>query len=127
MAEEKRLENRVKKYLGDHGHWEVKYWGGGQFTKAGIPDLLCCVNGRFMAIELKASHGTPSDLQLVTLEKIEEAGGIAVLLYPKDWDEFVDIVENTPDRDTLDNYNCVRKWHELLVKRGYVWKRQKKS
>lgn len=93
MGAEKNFENRVKKFLKESGCWFLKYWSGGaqngkKFTKDGIPDILCCCEGLFLGIELKAPKGRPSDLQLYHLRKIDEAGGLAVLLYPKDYDTF---------------------------------------
>lgn len=86
MASEKNFENRVKKFLKDEGCYFIKYWGGGEFTKSGIPDILCCCKGRFVGCEVKAPTGEPKPLQIHNLRKIHEAGGIAVLLYPKDFD-----------------------------------------
>lgn len=94
MAEEKIFENRIKAYLKNKGAWFIKYWGGGKFTKAGIPDLLICYKGRFIAVEVKAANGKPSDLQLYHLKKIEEAGGKAFLLYPKDFNKFKEYIES---------------------------------
>ena len=42
MAAEKRFEDRVKSFLTEQGAWFLKYWGGGHYTKSGIPDLLVC-------------------------------------------------------------------------------------
>lgn len=92
MAAEKQFENKIKKFLKDHGYWFVKYWGGSSFTKAGIPDILACIEGYFIGIEVKAEHGRPSDLQIYNLRKITESGGIGFLLYPKDWENFKDFV-----------------------------------
>lgn len=94
IAREKIFENKVKAYLKSKGAWFVKYWGGGLYTQRGIPDILCCYKGRFIAIETKAETGHPSDLQLYQIRKIKEAGGIAMVLYPKDFDEFKKIIEN---------------------------------
>lgn len=88
VAAEKQFENKIKAYLKNKGAWYIKYWGGGGFTKAGIPDILCCYKGRFIAIEVKAPNGKASELQLFNLKKIEEAGGKAFLLYPKDFEDF---------------------------------------
>lgn len=88
MAAEKNFENRIKAYLKEKGAWLIKYWGGGEFTKAGIPDLLVCYKGHFIAIEVKAPKGKPSELQLYHLRKIKDAGGYAFLLYPKDFEDF---------------------------------------
>lgn len=84
MAEEKNLENRIKKFLKHEVCWCLKYWAGGGFTKSGIPDLLICCNGHFIGAELKASDGTPSALQIKELRKIQQAGGIGILVYPDD-------------------------------------------
>ena len=92
MAEEKRFEERIKKFLKDEGCWFVKYWGGSQFTKSGIPDLLVCCEGYFIGVEVKATQGKPSELQLYNLKKIEEAGGCSVLLYPDQWELFKNFI-----------------------------------
>jgi Holliday junction resolvase len=92
MAAEKQFENKVKKFLEDEGCWFLKYWGGAAYTKAGIPDLLVCCNGHFLGIELKAPNGRPSALQLWNIEKIKEAGGTAMVLYPKDFDSFKNLI-----------------------------------
>lgn len=92
MAAEKNFENRIKDFLKEHGCWIVKYWGGGLYTKDGIPDILCCCRGVFIGIEVKAPNGRPSDLQLVNLQKIDEAEGYGVLLYPDQFDVFKDFI-----------------------------------
>lgn len=94
MAAEKQFENKIKSYLKSKGAWFIKYWAGAQFTKSGIPDLLVCYKGKFIAIEVKAENGHPSELQLYNIRKIEEAGGKAFLLYPKDWLEFKKYIES---------------------------------
>ena len=109
MGAEKNFENKVKDFLKDQGCWFVKYWGGGEFTKAGIPDILCCCHGWFMGIEIKAPRGKPSALQLHNLKKIDEAGGFAILLYPKDFDVFRDFTVCLNN----DNTNYVEYYEEL--------------
>jgi Holliday junction resolvase len=94
MAAEKNFENKVKAFLKSQGCWFIKYWGGGQFTKAGVPDLLVCCKGKFLGVELKASTGRPSELQLYNIEAIKRAGGIALVLYPEDFERFKELVKN---------------------------------
>lgn len=93
MAQEKAFENKVKKFLKEQNCWFIKYWAGAAFTKEGIPDILCCCNGRFLGIELKAPTGKASDLQIYNLKKIDESGGFAILLYPKDFEKFKDFID----------------------------------
>ncbi len=94
MAAEKNFENKVKKYLLESGCWILKYWGGASYTKSGIPDLLVCCSGMFIGIELKSPSGKPTELQIYNLRKIDEAGGYGILLYPKDFDLFRQMVDN---------------------------------
>lgn len=93
IAAEKTFENKIKKFLEEQGCWHVKYFAN-RMTKVGIPDILACVNSRFVAIEVKAQNGKPSELQLYHIKKIREAGGIAFILYPSGWDQFKTLVCN---------------------------------
>ena len=93
MAQEKSFENKIKKYLESRGAWFIKYWAGAQFTKSGIPDILACVNGYFVAVEVKAQYGTASELQLHHIGKINEAGGFAFVLYPSAFGAFKEFIE----------------------------------
>ena len=45
-----------------------------------------------MAIEVKAANGKPSELQLYNIEAIKKAGGIAIVLYPKDFEMFKNLI-----------------------------------
>lgn len=91
MAAEKTFENKIKKFLDEQGAWHVKYFAN-RMTKVGVPDILACVNGYFVAIEVKALNGKPSELQLWNVDKIREAGGIAVVLYPNQFEEFKNMI-----------------------------------
>lgn len=109
MADEKNFENRVKRWLESEGiypancpadkitapmcGWYLKMWGGGQFQKSGIPDLLICVNGIFVSCELKGPTGRPSELQKKNTVMINKSGGIGVVLWPDGFDQFKNIVE----------------------------------
>lgn len=86
MTPETTFKNKVQKYLDEIGAYIVKQHGN-MFTKKGVPDLLICLNGYFIALELKAENGHPSEIQLYQIDKIKKAGGIALLLYPKDFDK----------------------------------------
>lgn len=87
MAQEKLFENKIKEFLKRNNIWFVKFFANG-FTKSGIPDLLACIKGKFVAIEVKAEKGKPSELQLYNKKQIENSGGVAYILYPKDFEDF---------------------------------------
>jgi len=93
MAAEKIFENKVKKFLDDRGAWFIKYWAGAQYTKNGIPDILTCIHGYFVAIEVKAENGRPTPIQLFNVRKINDAGGFAFVLYPSAFRAFKKFVE----------------------------------
>jgi hypothetical protein len=106
MAEEKNFENRVKQFLKEQGCFFVKYWGGGRFTQDGVPDLLICCSGYFIAVELKATKGRPSELQIVKLKQITDAGGIGFLLYPQQFEDFKRFIKDCAEG--VDPYDMVR-------------------
>lgn len=57
-----------------------------QISLRGDPDLILCVNGLFVALEIKALGGKATTLQLHTLGAIREAGGAAFVVDPQGWD-----------------------------------------
>ena len=97
MAAEKTFENKVKKYIEDQGGWQVKFFAN-RMTKSGVPDILACINGYFLAIEVKAQNGKPSELQKYNVRKINDADGYAVILYPQDYIFFQDLVNSLKKR-----------------------------
>lgn len=87
----------MKKFLKDEGAYSIKYWGGvslngKKYTKNGVPDLLVCIDGCFMGLELKAPTGKASELQKAHLKQIDKAGGLAILLYPEDFGKFKELI-----------------------------------
>ncbi len=108
MAAEKNFENRLKNWLHTVGvypagmpndkqteppmGWYLKIWGGG-FQKSGIPDLLMCVNGIFIAAELKSSVGKPTELQVKNIQMVNSGGGIGLVVYPEGFEQFKEIIK----------------------------------
>lgn len=97
MAQEKNFENKIKNYLESRGCWFVKFFAN-RMTKVGVPDILACVNGFFVGIEVKASNGRPSDLQRWNRGKIRDAGGISVIVYPDQWEDLKMLIDDLIDR-----------------------------
>ena len=92
MGKEKNFEDRIKDFLKEENCWFIKYWGGGDFTKAGTPDILACVNGYFVAVEVKAPNGRPTALQIKKLMQIDKSHGWSVLLYPNNYSLFQNFI-----------------------------------
>lgn len=89
MPREKDFEKKVKIFLDSLGHeaWYFKHWAGA-YSKSGIPDIIACISGHFVGIELKKEDGTPSPLQIRNIKLIKEAKGYSYILYPKDFETF---------------------------------------
>lgn len=79
-AREASLQERVLTYLASHGPaiWVMKVHGG-RYQRAGIPDVIACIYGRFVGIELKKVGEPPfSPSQALEARAIQEAGGTCV-------------------------------------------------
>lgn len=73
---EQDVQKKIIKYLESLGAWTCKTI---TTNKRGTPDILACLDGRFIAIEVKApgKMSTVTEIQQFQLDKITESGGIA--------------------------------------------------
>lgn len=77
---ESRTSKKIKEAVIARGGFAVKIKGGPDQEK-GIPDLLCCYRGRFIAFETKRSESDePSPYQQYQMKRITTAGGIAIVI-----------------------------------------------
>lgn len=76
---EKNIENKIKNYLKSKGAYYVKYFGNA-FSQVGVPDILVCYKGRFIALEVKNETNKTSPLQDINIENIKRAGGYATVV-----------------------------------------------
>ncbi len=53
---------------------------GGMYGTAGIPDIICCYRGKFIAFEVKTAYGKTTALQDATINKIHKTGGTAAVV-----------------------------------------------
>lgn len=77
---ESQLTSQIKNFLKSKGAYCEKIFGGG-YQASGIPDILCCYNGLFIAIEVKSptGKGRASDIQKLKIKAIRDCGGIAFI------------------------------------------------
>lgn len=91
LETEKQVENKIKKWLKDKGYWFFKVHGG-LFQTVGVPDIIACIKGKFVAIEVKKSKGgIVSPLQKEQIKRIKKNGGIAEVACSLD--EFLEILK----------------------------------
>lgn len=79
MTPEGKVKKKVKEILTKLGvYWVMPI--GTIYSRNGVPDFLCCFNGQFIAIETKAGNGKPTKLQEYEMSRIEDAGGISIVI-----------------------------------------------
>ena len=73
--------------------WVLKVVGSA-VQASGVPDILMCVNGHFVAVELKRpdGKGCVSDIQKAQIERIQRAGGTAVVV--DSFEKFKEVVND---------------------------------
>lgn len=99
MAEEKKFETKIKCYLTEIDVFHLKFFANA-FTPRGIPDLLCCIRGRFLGIEVKAENGRASELQIYNIKRIISSGGYALIVKPSQFDKLKKFCE-TLDKEIM--------------------------
>ncbi len=62
------------------------------FGRSGVPDIVCCVSGKFLAIECKAGKNKPTALQIREIEAIRSCDGVAVVVDETNWEMVRDLV-----------------------------------
>ena len=76
---EAKVKAKIKAILKEEGVYYVMPIGTG-YGNSGVPDFLCCVSGRFLAIEAKAGKGQTTALQEKNLREIQDAGGVTLVI-----------------------------------------------
>ena len=71
----KKVVDLLKKY---NVYYFYPVTGG--FGRSGVPDVVCCMDGRFLAVECKAGKNKPTPLQEAEIEKIRTAKGHAFVI-----------------------------------------------
>ncbi len=81
---EQQYQKKIVTYLEQQGAYVVKVVAA---SKKGVPDILACYRGYFLAIEVKTptTRANVSKLQDYNLNKVSKAGGISgVAVHPDD-------------------------------------------
>jgi len=78
---EGKVKAAIKKWLKARGIWFCMPMGTG-FGTSGVPDFVCCWNGKFLAIEAKApgKRSNTTSMQDDQIMAIHQAGGAAIVV-----------------------------------------------
>jgi Holliday junction resolvase len=90
---EKKVKEKIVKVLKEEGVYYFFPATHG-FGRSGVPDIICCVNGYFLAIEVKAGTNKPTALQVREIEAIRRCNGVAVVANDENWDTVRGLVHN---------------------------------
>ena len=71
---EAAIQSQILDYLRSIGGYAIKVITA---TVSGNPDIICCLKGRFVAIEVKLPGKRPTQLQQLKMARIRECGGVA--------------------------------------------------
>ena len=79
LTPERKVKQQVVNLLKEY---EVYYFfpAANGLGRAGIPDIIACAWGSFLAIECKAGKGTTTKLQDKELSAIRRAGGTTMVI-----------------------------------------------
>lgn len=77
---EKEITSAIMRYLKSVPECFCWKEHGGMYGTAGLPDIICCFKGRFVAFEVKTPSGRLTKLQEATMRKIRDAKGEAFKL-----------------------------------------------
>lgn len=81
---ESTITNNIMKYLRSLDKCFCWKEHGGMYGSAGIPDIICCYYGQFLAFEVKRRGNKPTKLQEKTIAEIQAAGGQAYVVHSVD-------------------------------------------
>ena len=91
---EKKVKDKVVAQLKMLGAYYFYPVAGGLGGSSGIPDIIVCYKGRFFGLECKANGNKPTALQRLNIDKINDAGGIALVIDEHNMNEVKTILEN---------------------------------
>jgi Holliday junction resolvase len=79
MTPEAKVKKKVVDVLKKHSAYYFFPATGG-YGRSGVPDIVCCYRGVFIAIECKAGSNKPTPLQEAEMQKIREAQGFVLVV-----------------------------------------------
>jgi Holliday junction resolvase len=89
---EGKVKARVKKTLDEMGIYHFSPFQAGM-GRAGIPDIIGCYNGMFVAFECKAGKGKTTALQEREINAIRIAKGLAFVINEENVDQLKELLQ----------------------------------
>ena len=99
MTPEAKVKAKVVKLLKEAGVYYF-YASTHGFGRSGVPDLVCCMGGRFIAIECKAGKNKPTPLQEKEMAAIRAAGGTTLVVNEENINDVKELIDESGRGDT---------------------------
>ena len=96
---ESKVKDKLRKYLSQLGIYHFMPAANG-FGRAGIPDVIGCYNGQFVAFECKAGKGKTTALQEREIHNIQLAKGWAFVITELNVDHVEELLRMELTRET---------------------------
>ena len=92
LTPEKKVKNKCVTLIKAYGVYYFFPSMNG-FGRSGVPDIICCANGVFLGVECKAGKNEPTELQLLEMKKIRDAGGKTLVVNEENISELEEILK----------------------------------
>jgi len=74
------------------------------YGRSGVPDIICCYNGLFLAIECKAGKGKTTALQDREIQRIKDAHGVALIVNEENVEDLNRLIRNELVKIRIDEW-----------------------
>ena len=88
MTPEGKVKAKVKKVLDSLGCYHFSPQTGG-YGRSGVPDIIACINGRFVGIECKSGTNQPTALQKNNIDRINACKGLGIIVNESNIEVFI--------------------------------------
>lgn len=92
VTPEKKVKTKVKQQLDEMGIYHFSPFQAGM-GRSGVPDIICCYHGLFVAIECKAGSNKPTALQEREINAIRTAKGLAFVINEENVDNLKELLQ----------------------------------
>jgi Holliday junction resolvase len=93
MTPEAKVKKKVVDVLKKNGAYYFFPATGG-YGRSGVPDIVCCYRGVFVAIECKAGTNKPTPLQEAEMGKIRQAQGFVLVVNETNIDDVATLLRD---------------------------------
>jgi Holliday junction resolvase len=97
VTPEAKVKKQIVNILKDYGAYYFYPVTGG-FGASGVPDIIVCYLGQFIAIEVKAGRNKPTALQERAIKAILYSGGIALVVNETNIQDVVTTLEHVKQK-----------------------------